>query len=122
MSWCGTKKAKKLLTMDTSSILVFDLETTGVIINNSEILQISLVDGNGSSLFTSYVKPKAKSWSGAQRVNGISPEMVKDAPSFDEIRAEIQGYFDNAKLIAGYNIKRFDINVVCFHVRNWDAG
>lgn len=113
MTWCGTKKAKKLLTMDPASILVFDLETTGVNPRFAEILQISLTDGNGALLFTSYIKPKHhKSWPGAERVNHISPAMVEWAPSFEEIRAKVQDYFNHAKLIVGYNIKQYDIPII----------
>ncbi len=113
MAWCGTKKAKKLLTMDPASILVFDLETTGTNPQFAEILQISLTDGNGCVLFSSYVKPKhRKSWPGAEKVNHISPAMVESAPSFDEIRAQIQDFFNRAKLIAGYNSKNYDIPII----------
>ena len=113
MAWCGTKKAKKLLTMDPSLILVFDLETTDVISGKAEILQIAITDGNGCPLFSSLVKPThRKSWSQAEKVNHISPEMVENAPTFNEIREQIQDCFNQAKLIAGYNIKRFDVPVI----------
>ena len=113
MSWCGTKKANRLLKIDKSSVLVFDLETTGLLVSHPEILQISLVDGNGSVLFSSYIKPdRHKTWPKAQKINGISPEMVANAPRLADVRGQIQHYFNNAKLIAGYNIKGFDIPVI----------
>ena len=113
MAWCGTKKAKKLLSLDKSSIIVFDLETTDRFPNSAEILQISIVDGNGNDLFSSYVKPNHKrKWPNAEKVNGISPERVENEPRFSEIRNQVQEYFNQAKLIAGYNIKSYDIPIL----------
>ena len=116
MAWCGTKKANRLLKLDKSSVLVFDLETTGLLVSRPEILQISLVDGNGRVLFSSYIKPERhKTWPNAEKINGISPEMVANAPRLAEVRGQIQHYFNRAKLIAGYNIKGFDIPVIESH-------
>ena len=113
MAWCGTKKAKKLLALDPASVLVFDLETTGVSLKYAEILQISLTDGNGCVLFTSYVKPRhRKSWPRAEKINHISPAMVVNAPYFDEIRSRVQDLFNQAILIVGYNAKSFDIPII----------
>ena len=112
MSWCGRKKSKWLLKLDASSILVFDLETTGLKVGFSEILQISITDGNGCPLFSSYIKPDSKQWKAAQKVNGISPAMVRNAPRFVDVRQQVQEYFNRAKLVAGYNIKGFDIPII----------
>lgn len=44
-----------------------------------EILQLSVVRGDGEVLFSDYVKPEVKKrWPKAQEVNGITPAMVKD--------------------------------------------
>lgn len=109
MSWYGRKKADKLALMDKSRILVFDVETTGLNATLDEIIQISILDGYGMVLFSSYIKPaRHKIWTEAQRVNGIRYAMIKDAPRFKEVKKEIQGLFNNAKLLVGYNIG-FDI-------------
>ena len=112
MYWCGRKKSKALLKLAPSSILVFDLETTGVNKMSAEILQISITDGDGSLLFSSYIKPQKRQWKIAERVNGISPDMVRNAPRFSDVKDQVQAYFNRAKLIAGYNIKGFDIPVI----------
>lgn len=110
MAWYATKKASKLLSMDKSKILVFDLETTGLSSTIDEILQISILDGYGKVLFSSYIKPIIhKLWPGAQKVNKISPEMVKDAPTISMVKKEIQEIFNNALLVVGYNVS-FDID------------
>ena len=112
MSWCRTKKAMELLNIDPGSILVFDLETTSRNPNFASILQISIVDGYGNTVFTSLVKPKSKkTWDNVD-IHGITPEMVKDAPHFEDIRDEVQTIFDQAKMIAGYNINSYDIKII----------
>ncbi len=112
MSWCGRKKSKWLLNLDARSILVFDLETTGIMVGSCEILQIAITDGNGCTKFTSYIKPDSKQWKVAERVNGISPAMVQCAPRFSDVKTQVQRHFNNAKLVAGYNIKGFDIPII----------
>ena len=63
-----------------TKIIVFDTETTGVT-EDDEIIQLSIIDGNGKTLINEYVHPYwKKDWAAAARVNGITPEMVKDAP------------------------------------------
>ena len=112
MAWHKTKKASKLPGMDKRKILVFDTETTGLEPAIDEILQITILDGYGSTLFNSYIKPNHhKRWPGAKKVNHISYEMVKNAPTFKEVRSQIQDIFNKAELVVGYNVN-FDINFV----------
>lgn len=93
-----------------SDVVVFDTETTGT---NSwagdEILSISIVDGLGRDLFTSYVRPtRHRSWPDAQKVNGISPRMVRDAPTASEIADDVRRLLAGNVLVVGYNVW-FDI-------------
>ena len=98
MSWHGTKKASQLPSMDKSKILVFDVETTGLNSAIGEIIQITILDGYGSELFSSYIKPvRHKIWTEAQRVNGIKYSMVKNAPTFRKVKKEIQEIFYKQK-------------------------
>lgn len=95
---------------EEKNIICFDVETTGLDFEDDEILQISIVDGNGNELLNSYVKPiKHKAWPRAQAVNGISYEIVKKAPTFKQLHKKIQQIIDKADLLVGYNIN-FDIN------------
>ena len=111
MAWYATKKASKLPSLDKSKILVFDVETTGLEPLIDSIIQITVLDGYGSVLFDSYIKPKhRKSWY-TEHINHISYDMVKDCPTFSKVRKEIQSLFSNASLIVGYNVN-FDINFI----------
>ena len=86
-----------------SKTLVIDTETTGLDPEKDELLQVSIIDSDGNALFNSYFKPCVKSWVDAQRVNGISPEMVQNAPTISEKIAEINEIMYRADKIIGYN-------------------
>lgn len=90
--------------MNPSGVVAFDIETTGCDPSDDEILQFSAVDGDGTVLLDSYVKPyRKKSWKGAVHVNGITPDMVKDAPLLHELIPKIRGVFLSANLLVTYN-------------------
>lgn len=90
-------------------IICFDIETTGLSHNKDEILQLSIINGNGDVLFDEYIRPKyTTSWSSTQKIHGISPEMVADKPTIDEYIPQLNKIFGKARIITGYNIKSFD--------------
>ena len=94
-----------------SGIIVFNTETTGPdpFGGHDEILQISIIDVEGNVLLNSYVKPRwHESWPEAEAVHGITPEMVADAPSPEDIIPIVKGIFEAAKILIAYNI-RFDL-------------
>lgn len=90
-------------------ILILDTETTGLDCTEDEILQLSIIDIDGNEVFNSYFKPFAKSWSEAQKVNHITPEMVADAPRLSDKANEINMIFAETSTIIGYNTY-FDLN------------
>ena len=61
-----------------------DAETTELNAETDELLSVSIIDHYGRCIFNSLVKPEnKKSWDEAERINGISAEMVMKAPSSD---------------------------------------
>lgn len=99
----------KIKSISKEDILCYDVETTGLDTSDDEILQLSIINGNGDVLFNQYIRPKHhNNWEGAENVHGISPEDVKDKPTFDHCKNEIQSIFSKAKLIVGYNNIQFD--------------
>ncbi len=103
--------SEALTGFDFDNVVVLDTETTGLeSYNGDEILSISICDAYGNIQFDSLVKPKKKrSWPEAEKINGISPAMVKNSPTIDEIADDIRRFICTGKLVVGYNIS-FDID------------
>lgn len=98
-----------------SKTVVFDVETTGLNDAYDEVLQLAIIDGDENVLYNTYVKPYfMTSWEDAERVHGITPEMVENAPYPHEILADAKAIFTSAELIIGYNML-FDIGFL----RDW---
>lgn len=89
--------------------IVLDTETTGLNAAEDELLQVSIIDEEGNVLFDSYIRPTQHTeWAEAERINHISPEMVADAPTIEEVMPEINDILKRYDKIVGYNVK-FDI-------------
>jgi DNA polymerase-3 subunit epsilon len=72
-------------------ICVIDTETTGLCVDNDEILEIAIIDSNGEVLMNTLVRPEQRtSWPEAQRIHGISPQDVESAPTLAQIKDEIR--------------------------------
>ena len=98
-----------------SKIIVFDTETTGLDSEMDEILQLSIIDGDGKVLLNEYVQPYIKAeWPKAQEINNISPGMVRDSCFPHELIPKVKGIFASAEVIVGYNVN-FDAKFI----RNW---
>lgn len=92
-------------------LVVFDLETTGTNINVDRIVDISLItrlpDG-GLVKWASLVNPCMPIPAGAAAVHGITDELVKDAPTFEQIADQVMARFEGCD-IGGFNVARFDL-------------
>lgn len=105
----AAQKEPVACTNETGKI-VFDVETTGLNAETDEILQISIIDGDGNVLINSYVKPYyMENWSDTEPIHGITKEMVKNAPYPHELIPMVKGIFDNTAEWIGYN-GVFDLN------------
>lgn len=66
--------------------------------------------------FRSLIRPHETSWwPEAQAVNGISPDMVRDAPGIAHVADRISEVLADAEAIVGYNHIRFDIPFLRSH-------
>ena len=62
--------------------IIIDTETTGLL-DNDELLQVSILSYDGDVLFNEYINPtRKKKWTKAQTIHGISPEMGQDCKTF----------------------------------------
>ena len=92
-------------------LVVFDLETTGLDIVNDRIIQLSYIkvhpDGKEEreSLF---VNPKKPIPPLVSELTGITDEIVKDAPAFEELSSYLAEKFRGCDF-AGYNSNQYDV-------------
>lgn len=92
-------------------IVFFDLETTGLDILSSRIVQISYIKvmPNGEEIEQNYlVNPGIHIPEETTAIHHISDEDVKDKPTFKEIAKKIANDWKGCDL-AGFNSSRFDI-------------
>ena len=67
--------------------LYVDTETSGVVQGPGGLVEIAVVDENGSVLFEQLVNPMHPINPFCVRIHGITDEMVAQAPTWDEIQA-----------------------------------
>jgi DNA polymerase-3 subunit epsilon len=66
-----------------------DVETTGME-DRDEIIEIAIVDHDGSTLFDSFVKPVGDISPSAYAIHGISEDMIADAPTWVELWPQVK--------------------------------
>ncbi len=93
-------------------LVFFDLEATGLHVIRDRIVQIALIkyfaDDRAPEERCMLVNPGIPISEEAMNVHGITPEDVRNKPTFDQIAKEIFDFIGDADL-AGYNSNRFDI-------------
>lgn len=106
------KAGGNLLNTYVADYVVFDLETTGISPKTDEVVEISAVKvehGKVTDEFSTLVNPKRRIPYGASRVNGITDDMVAEAPFFEQVLEEFLEFIEGFVLV-GHNIARFDMN------------
>jgi DNA polymerase III epsilon subunit len=94
------------LSLSLDEYVVFDLETTGLSPwAGDEIIEIGAMKVFGDqvdeeNIFHSLVNPKRLISPEASRINGITNEMVADAPTFDEVFPRFLDFVGGAHLVA----------------------
>jgi DNA polymerase-3 subunit epsilon len=92
-------------------LVVFDLETTGIDVEKDRIVQIAMIrvepDGSRDEWET-LVNPECPIPPQATAVHGISDADVRDAPTFSQVRGEVEQRLAGAD-VAGFNSVRFDL-------------
>ena len=94
-----------------NKFVVFDLETTGLDFETSEIIEIGAVkieNGEIKERFSSFAKPKYPIPLEAQKINNITNEMVEFAPKIEDIVIDFYNWSKGC-IISGYNIVGFDM-------------
>lgn len=96
----------------TRPLIIFDLETTGLDFIEDRIVQLALFkffpDGRKPKKVMRYINPGFPIPPKGTEIHGVTDEMVKDAPKFQEIAAGLHDYLKGCD-IGGFNSNRFDI-------------
>ena len=76
---------------NSASPVFVDTETTGLNQDGTdEVLEIAIVDSDGSTLINTLVRPvRNTTWPHAQVIHGISPQDVANAPTWDALLPKI---------------------------------
>ena len=99
------------------TIVVYDLETTGLDTNSCEIIEIGavkIVNGVVCEKFETLVKPKNPIPKDATQINHITDQMVSNAPDVSLVLVDFYKFTEGA-VLAGHNIIGFD-NKVLFRI------
>lgn len=112
--------------MNLDDILILDLETTGLNRDgDDEPIEIAVINGHGRVIINTLIKPTKKTeWPEAEKIHGITPNMVNDSnTTFDVIQSILRDALPNKTLViynADFDTQFFDIellsltsNIVC---------
>lgn len=95
----------------TENYVVFDLETTGLSPSEDDIIEISAIKVKKQipvAEFSTLVNPGTHIPAGATRINGITDEMVREAPGLKEVLTDFL-VFAEGEILVGHNIQSFDL-------------
>ena len=91
----------------------FDLEATGLNVIRDRIVQIAIIkyfkkEGKAPAQLMLLINPGIPISQEAMEVHGITPKMLSNKPTFQQVGQKIFDFIGNADL-AGYNSNRFDV-------------
>ena len=96
-------------------LVFFDLETTGLNVVRDRIIQIALIkypqNGSEPEEMDMLINPGIPISPESIAITGITPDMLKNKPTFQQVADQIYQFIGNADL-SGYNSDRFDIPIL----------
>lgn len=103
---------------------LFDLETTGISSARDQVIEISAVKVRAGCVvdeFSTLVNPGMPIPFGASQVNGITDDMVKNSPCFEQAFKEFL-IFVGEDVLVGHNIHNFDMKFLYRDAKKfWNA-
>ena len=93
-------------------ICFFDIESTGLSVVSDRIVQLAIIkffpDGRPPEELNELINPGIPISEEAMGIHGITPAMLTNKPTFQQISKKIYDFIGEADL-AGYNSNRFDV-------------
>lgn len=90
---------------------IFDLETTGLDVDNDRVVQLGGVwmrNGDMTARHLVTINPGIPIPDEASRIHGVTNERVSHAPSFADVFQALLNHFRRAEVVVTYNGSRFD--------------
>ena len=108
--------------LKNNTFVVFDLETTGLNSspsagNMDRIIEIGAYKISGGEInesFSTFVNPQKKLSDEIIKLTGITPEMVENAPTYEQVMPDFFKFCQGAILV-GHNIAGFDFKFVDYY-------
>lgn len=94
-----------VLAQPPGTVLILDTETCDL---NGEIIELAIIDIDGNALYNGRFSPLTEIQPGAQRVHGITREMLEGQPFFADEHPAIRDLLGAAQLVLAYNAP-FDV-------------
>src|SRR5579872_1229239 len=88
--------------------IYYDTETTGVKPNSDRIIEIAAYDAERDLTFCSFVNPGCPIPPESTAISNITDEMVKDAPSFQQIAPSFIEFCAGDTILIAHNNDAFD--------------
>lgn len=98
--------------MKVNELTFFDLETTGLDVNNNKIVSVFCENKKKKWHLNTITNPEIEIPKEASDVHGITNEIAKNFPANNLVLKGLVSIFDDTKIISGYNILKFDMPVV----------
>ncbi len=98
-----------------TDFVVFDVETTGLAPSKDRIVEIcaiKYIDSKPITIFHSLINPERPMPKDATNINGITDEMLKDAPKINAVLPSFEEFIDSLPLV-GHNIE-FDLKCLFY--------
>lgn len=106
---------KKRLILAPEEYFVLDIETTGLSPDTDAVIELSalrVVNGEIIEEFSSLINPGIHIPYSASAINGITDDMVKDAPVIDSVMRDFAEFVGDGVLM-GHNLEHFDMRFLC---------
>ena len=88
----------------TTSIVVVDVETTGLDSRYDSVVQIAACRLDSDDEFCSYVKPDTAMSASALAIHGLSAHELRRAPTITEVIRDFDRYAGTGSLLCGHNV------------------